>query len=92
FDFFISDKNQNITITTDTVQMVKNLKSPNSKENNDFFDYIRFITNKNKEFGALRDKTKGMSSKDSSAFVNEKPRELNASVAEFEKAFVEAHK
>lgn len=92
FDFFISDKNQNMTITTDTNQMVKNLRSPNSKENNDFFDYIRFITNKNKEFNELRTKTKGLSSKDSAAFITEKARELNASVAEFEKSFVEGHK
>jgi alkyl hydroperoxide reductase subunit AhpC len=92
FDFFISDKNQNITITTDTAEMVKNLKSSNSKENNDFFDYIRFITNKNKEFGAIRTKTKGMNAKDSAEFINEKAKQLNISVAEFEKTFVETHK
>ncbi len=92
FDFFISDKNQNITITTDTNQMVKNLRSPSSKENNDFFDYIRFITNKNKEFGELRGKTKGLSTKDSTAFVNEKAKEINAAVTDFEKSFVEGHK
>jgi len=92
FDFFISDANQNITINTDTAEMVKNLKSPSSKENDDFFGYIKFITSKNKEFGEIRTKTKGMNSKDSAAFVNEKAKQLNESVNAFEKTFMEQHK
>lgn len=92
FDFFISDKNQNITISTDTADLVKNLKAPTSKENDDFFGYIKFITGKNKEFGEIRSKTKGMNSKDSAAFINEKAKQLNIAVSDFEKAFVASHK
>lgn len=92
FDFFISDNNQKFTITTDTADMVKNLKSPNSKENDEFFNYIKFITSKNKEFGEIRKGTKGMNAKDSAAYVNEKVKVLNESVIAFEKDFVEKHK
>ncbi len=92
FDFFISDKNQNITISTDTADLVKNLKSSTSKENDDFFGYIKFITAKNKEFGEIRTKTKGMSSKDSAAYIADKAKQLNESVSSFEKTFVDAHK
>ncbi len=92
FDFFIAD-NQKLVITTDTAETyIKNLKSPNSKENDDFFSYVRFFTNKNKEFMAVRKQTKGMSAKDSAAFVIEKGKAMNESVMAFEKTFVEQHK
>jgi len=92
FDFFISDNNQKLTITTDTLDLVKNLKSPTSKENDDFFGYIKFITAKNKEFMEVRKQTKGMNSKDSTAFINEKAKVLNETVVAFEKTFMEQHK
>lgn len=92
FDFFISDNNQKLTINTDTTDLVKNLKSPTSKENDDFFTYIKFITAKNKEFGEIRTKTKGMNSKDSAAFILEKSKVLNEAVLNFEKEFMIQHK
>ena len=92
FDFFISDNNQKLVINTDTADLVKNLKSPTSKENDDFFSYIKFITSKNKEYGEVRTKTKGMNAKDSAAFINEKAKVLNETVAAFEKTFMEQHK
>lgn len=92
FDFFITD-NQKLIITTDTAEaFIKNLKSPNSKENDDFFNYVRYFTNKNREFMSLKQQTKGMSAKDSAAFVMEKGKELNENVMAFEKSFVEQHK
>lgn len=92
FDFFVSDANQKMTITTDTVDLVKNLKSPTSKENDDFFGYIRFITSKNKEFAEVKSQTKGMNSADSAKFMLEKAKLLNETVVAFEKKFVEDHK
>lgn len=92
FDFFVTENNQKMTIAADTADMVKNLKSPTSKDNDDFFGYIRFITNKNKEFEGIRKQTKGMNSKDSAAFVMEKAKALNESVVAYENTFVEQHK
>lgn len=92
FDFFITD-NQKLIITTDTAEaFIKNLKSPNSKENDDFFNYVRFFSGKNREFMNLKNQTKGMSSKDSATFVTEKAKALNESVIAYEKTFVEQHK
>jgi hypothetical protein len=92
FDFFVDD-NQKLIINTDTAEAyIKNIKSPNSKENDDFFGYVRFFTNKNKEFMAVRKQTKGMSPKDSTVFVNEKAKAMNEEVMAFEKTFVEQHK
>ncbi len=92
FDFFISDKNQKITINTDNENLVKNLKSPTSKENDDFFKYINFITDKNKEYGEIKSKTAGMTSKDSAAFMMEKGKILNETVVAFENNFLAEHK
>lgn len=92
FDFFISDNNQKISMSTDTLDLVKNLKSTTSKENDDFFSYIKFITAKNKEYVEVKNKTKGMSSKDSLAFMVEKGKLLNETVTNFEKTFLEQHK
>ena len=92
FDFFVSDANQKIVMSTDTSDLVKNLKCTSHKENDDFFNYIKFITAKNKEYGELRSKTKGMNSKDSMAFMTEKGKVLNETVIAFEKTFMEQHK
>ena len=92
FDFFVSDNNQKIMMSTDTADLVKNLKCSTHKENDDFFNYIRFITAKNKEFGDLKSKTKGMSSKDSTAFMIEKGKALNEVVVAYENDFLAKHK
>ncbi len=92
FDFFISDNNQKITINTDNSDIVSNLKCPSSKENDDFFNYIKFITSKNKEFNEVRTKTNGMNSKDSAAYILEKSKQLNESVIAFENNFLQQHK
>ncbi len=92
FDFFVSDANQKMTMSTDTADLVKNLKCTSHKENDDFFNYIRFITAKNKEYGEVRSKTKGMNAKDSAAFMLEKGKVLNETVIAFENSFLEQHK
>ena len=92
FDFFISEATQKISISTDTIDLVKNLKSSTSKENDDFFNYIRFITLKNKEYAEVKKQTKGMNAKDSTAFMNEKGKLLNETVIAFEKTFLDQHK
>lgn len=92
FDFFISDNNQKMVMSADTADLVKNLKCATHKENDDFFNYIRFITAKNKEYGEVRSKTKGMNAKDSAAFMMEKGKLLNETVIAFENEFLAAHK
>src|SRR6476660_4239235 len=57
FDFLVDEKNQKIQIDTDMDKMVENLSSPNSKDNSDFFTYLKFITSKNKEFEGFLSQT-----------------------------------
>lgn len=91
FDFFVNES-QKFSMSADTSGMIKSLKSVNSKENEDFFNYIKFIADKNKEFNELKSKTKGMSSADSAKFVQEKSKALNESVSAYEKQLMDTHK
>jgi thiol-disulfide isomerase/thioredoxin len=87
FDFFINE-NQKFTINTEASDIVNTLKSIGNKENESFFSYIKYITNKNLEFGKLRDQTKGKSKDDSTKFMNEKLKTLNDEVKAFDKDFM----
>ena len=87
FDFFINE-NQKFTINTDVADIVNTLKSVGNKENEQFFEYIKYITNKNQDFGKLRDQTKGKSKADSTKFMNEKLKTLNEEVKKFESDFM----
>lgn len=90
FDFFVNESSK-LTITTDASDFVKNLKSPGSKENEEFFRYIDFITQKNQEFIKVKEQTKGMSKADSAKLVKEKSGELNQAVLKFDQEFLNAH-
>ncbi len=87
FDFFVNET-QKFGINTDNADIVNTLKSAGSKENEEFFSYIKYITNKNLEFGKLRDQTKGKSKADSTKFMNEKLKILNDDVKKFENDFM----
>lgn len=91
FDFFINE-NQKFTINTDFSDIVNSLKSVGNKENEKFFSYIKFITNKNLEFGKIRDAAKGKSKEDSLKYVNDRLKELNTEVKKFETDFMETVK
>lgn len=88
FDFFVNES-QKFSMSTDMTDVVNSLKVTGSKENEQFFTYIRYITNKNKEFGTMRDKTKGMSAADSTKYMNEKIAALNADVKKYESDFMQ---
>ncbi|MGZ4097823.1 MAG: redoxin domain-containing protein [Bacteroidia bacterium] len=88
FDFFINES-QKFTITTDISDVVNSLKSADSKENESFFTYIKYITNKNQEFGKIRDQSKGKSKADSTKFITEKFKVLNDDVKKFDAEFMQ---
>ena len=87
FDFFINE-NQKFVINTDVSNLVNNLKSLGNKENESFFSYIKFITNKNSDFNKIREQSKGKSKEDSIKFMNEKIKTLNEEVKKFDSDFM----
>ena len=90
FDFFINE-NSKLTINSDAADIVKNLKAVGSKENEDFFKYIKYITDKNIEFGKVREQAKGKSKADSIKWVQEKTKLMNEAVQKFDADFLSAH-
>jgi thiol-disulfide isomerase/thioredoxin len=91
FDFFINE-NEKFTINTDAVDVVNSLKVTGNKENELFFSYIKYITNKNQDFNKIREQTKGKSKEDSAKFMNEKIKQLNDEVKKFESDFMQKSK
>ena len=87
FDFFINE-NSKFTINVSSDDIVNTLQSVGNKENEQFFSYIKFITNKNKELQKVKEQTKGMSKADSTKFMNEKIKALNDDVKKFDADFL----
>ena len=91
FDIFVNES-QKFTVNTNAEDIVGSLKSPNSKENQLFFDYIQYITAKNVDFNKVREQTKGKSKEDSTKIMAAKIKELNADVKKFEADFMDKAK
>lgn len=87
FDFFVNE-NQKFNISTDAIDIIENLKVSGSKENEKFFSYIKFITNKNKEYIAISSKTKGKNKEDSIKLMSEGLAKLTADVKKYDADFM----
>jgi hypothetical protein len=87
FDFLIDDS-YNFTVSFDRNDIVNTLKSSGSKENEDMFAYLKFMTNKNIDFNKARESAAKMSKKDSAKFVSEKYADMTVDVAKFEEGFM----
>ncbi|MCA0431428.1 MAG: DUF5106 domain-containing protein [Bacteroidetes bacterium] len=91
FDFFVNE-NQKFTIGSDMKDMVNNLKSTGNSENENFFAYVKYLSNKNREVETLKEKTKGKSKADSAKFMNDNLKTLNDEVKKFESDFMTKNK
>jgi thiol-disulfide isomerase/thioredoxin len=91
FEFLVNES-QKFTINTDATDIVSNLVSPDSKENNLLFTYMKHGITKNKEFNATLKETKGKSKEDSARMVSEKVKQLNADVKKYEADFMQSIK
>lgn len=91
FDVFVNE-GQKFTMNCDNADIVNSMKVVGNKENETFFEYIKFITSKNQEFGKYQAQTKGMNKKDSTKFMLDKINAMNTDVQNFEKAFMEKTK
>ena len=87
FEFFVNE-NERFTINAELSDIPNSLKISGNKENEQFFSYMKFINNKNVQFGKLRDQTKGKNKADSAKFMSDKLNELNLEVKNFESNFV----
>jgi thiol-disulfide isomerase/thioredoxin len=87
FDFLIDDSYK-FTVSFDRNDIVNTLKSSGSKENEDMFAYLKFMTNKSIDFNKVRESAAKMSKKDSAKFVLDKYTTMTADVTKFEEPFM----
>ncbi|WP_281635727.1 thioredoxin-like domain-containing protein [Flavobacterium marginilacus] len=82
FDFIIDEQSQKLQITSDKSNLLENLKAINSKQNENFFNYIRFVSAKNKEFDSFKKSIKEQKKSDSSAIITKEFKVLNEAIVE----------
>jgi hypothetical protein len=82
FDFIIDEQSQKQKISSDKSNLLENLKAENSKQNENFFNYIRFVTGKNKEFDSFKKTIKEQKKADSTALLSKEYKVLNDGILE----------
>lgn len=82
FDFIIDEQSQKQQINSDKSSMLQNLEAVNSRQNDNFFNYIRFLTAKNKEFDNFKKSVKAQKKPDSTALLTKEFKALNDAIIE----------
>lgn len=91
FDFLVNES-QKILISADLQDLGATLNAPGNKENQLLFSYLKYTASKNQEFNDARLSTVGKSREDSAKIMRQKISELDASVKNFDKEYMEMTK
>jgi len=92
FDFFIDDNTQNLELKSeDGPNLIKELTAVNSESENQFFEYLRYVSEKNIGFQQLLKNAPPKTKKDTLAFI-EKQSEIDKNIKEIEDKFIQSHK
>ena len=92
FDFFIDDNTQKLQLDTEaSANIGKALKAENSPLENEFFNYVQFINQQNKDFQKFKQDLKLLTKKDTLALEN-KQKEVEKAIQAFEEKFISDHK
>jgi len=92
-DFFIDDSTQNLQLKSDDPENYLNgVVALNSKLENDFFTYIKYLIAKNKELKDLFAKGKGLSKKDSIAAIKPQLKVTLKDIYNYEENFISQNK
>ncbi|MEY2692507.1 MAG: hypothetical protein RIT03_897 [Bacteroidota bacterium] len=93
FDFFIDDETQFLELKSDAEFLyAKELVALNSKRENDFFNYIRFIGDQNREIETALQAARGKTKKDSTDIITAKQKEIAAVISSYEDNFLVQNK
>ncbi|MGQ7946905.1 redoxin domain-containing protein [Flavobacterium sp. WC2509] len=80
FDFIVDEQSQKQQINSDKSNLIENLKAVNSKQNDNFFNYIRFVSAKNKEFDSFKKSIKEQKKPDSIALLSKEFKILDEAI------------
>lgn len=93
FDFFIDEETQFLELKSDAEFLyAKEIVALNSKRENDFFNYIRFIGDQNREIESALQAARGKTKKDSTELVSTKQKAIAAAISSYEENFLEQNK
>tara|TARA_B100000700_G_C14993135_1_gene832348 strand:+ start:324 stop:1817 length:1494 start_codon:yes stop_codon:yes gene_type:complete len=84
FDIVISE--QKFSFKTNINSLIESMQFTNSKENTPFYDYLKFITKKQKEVSPIREKQKTASGKEKEN-INSIIKQIDSEVKEFKNNF-----
>jgi len=87
---FLVDDHQKFTLKGEFPDLIKTLRSPDDKENDDLFGYARYFTEKNLEMQKIVTETRG--NKDSIKILSEAQNRINTDLKKFDEEFMEKHK
>lgn len=92
FDFFVDDNTQKLELKSEaSANIGKELTATNSTQENDFFRYVQFINDQNREFIAFKDNNKFLNKKDS-LNLTKKQKEIEKTIQDFEEKFLDKNK
>ncbi len=92
FDFFVDDTTQKLELKSEaSANIGKELTALNSDNENQFFRYIQFINEQNKDFIAYKESNKLATKKDTIA-LNKKQKDIETIIQAYEEKFLAEHK
>jgi len=92
FDFIVGEQSQKQQIISDKSNLLENLKAVNSNQNNSFFNYIRYVSAKNKEYDSFKKSIKEQKKSDSTALLTKEFKVLNEGIQENDSKFIAENK
>lgn len=92
FDFIIDEKTQKQELKSDLANVYENIQAINSKQNDQFFNYIRFVGSVNKRYESFKKEIKDQKKKDSIALLTKEYKLLNKETFAFEQKTIADNK
>lgn len=87
FEFLITEDDQDFTIETNVDDLIQNAEVKNSKENEAFYEYMKFISAKKKELVELKEGITEESTEKEKELVNKRRETLDKEVKKFQDKF-----
>jgi thiol-disulfide isomerase/thioredoxin len=88
FDFFVDENTQNLKLKGDSTSLNREVIAENSTQENDFFDYVKFIGEQNKTFATTKQQLIGLSKSDSLSKLIKTQKELDKNIRAYENQFL----
>lgn len=86
FEIILTD-NQKFTVETDTVDFIRTMKVSGNKENQFFYEYLNYLSSKQKEIEPIQAKIKQAKNKDTIVMLQKKSAAIDSTVKAYKRAY-----